>query len=326
MKTQAILIRRHGGPDVLEYTDVEVDEPAKGQVRVRQTAIGLNYADIYQRQGEAGPHETKAFPVVLGSQGAGVVEAVGPGVDDLHVGDEVAYIHPGAYARHVLVPAERTLPVSPEMPADLAAAFLLRGLTAEYLLHRLFTVRPGDPILVHAAAGGMGEVLCQWARALGATVIGTVGSPEKVQIAQAHGCHAVVEYRRADMAQQVLALTDGKGVKVVYDAIGRDAFLPSLDCLAPRGMAINYGTASGNVQAFDLQRLHSRSLSVCRPTLRSFIGTRDELVNAARRFVGALGAGDVKLAVSRSYPLAEIRRAHEDLESRRTTGASILKP
>lgn len=326
MKTQAVLIRRHGGPDVLEYTDVDIGEPAQGQVRVRQTAIGLNYADIYQRQGEAGPHETRSFPVVLGSQGAGVVDAVGAGVDDVRVGDEVAYIHPGMYARHVIVPADRTLPVSAEMPADLAAAFLLRGLTAEYLLHRLFQVQPGDPILVHAAAGGMGEVLCQWARALGATVIGTVGSPGKVQIAQAHGCHAVVEYRSPDMAERVLALTDGKGVKVVYDAVGRDAFLPSLDCLAPRGMAINYGTASGNVQAFDLQRLHSRSLSVCRPTLRSFIATREDLVDAAQRFVRALAAGDVKLAVSRSYALADIRQAHQDLESSRTTGASILRP
>lgn len=326
MKTQAVLIRRHGGPDVLEYTDVEIGDPAQGQVRIRQTAIGLNYADIYQRQGEAGPHETRSFPVVLGSQGAGVVEAVGPGVEDVRVGDEVAYIHPGTYARHVLVPAERTLPLSPEMPADLAAAFLLRGLTAEYLLHRLFVVRPGDPILVHAAAGGMGEILCQWARALGATVIGTVGSPGKAHIAKAHGCHAVIEYRREDMAEQVLALTGGKGVKVVYDAVGRDAFLPSLDCLAPRGMAINYGTASGNVQAFDLQRLHSRSLSVCRPTLRTFIATREELVGAARRFTDILGSGAVKLGVSRRYALADIRQAHEDLESRRTTGASILRP
>ncbi len=326
MKTNAVIIRQHGGPEVLEYTELELAEPGAGQLRIRQTAIGLNYADIYQRQGEAGPHETRAFPVVLGSQGAGVVEEVGPGVAGFKVGDEVAYIHPGMYAQDVLVPAERALPLPPTLSCELAAAFLLRGLTAEYLLHRLYAVQPGDPILVHAAAGGMGEILCQWARALGATVIGTVGSPAKIETALAHGCHAVIDYRSQDLVGEVLALTSGKGVKVVYDAVGRDVFLPSLDCLMPRGMAINYGTASGGVQAFDLQRLHAKSLSVCRPTLRSFIATREELLAAARRFSQAVEAGSVKLAVSRRYPLSEVRQAHEELESRRTTGAAILLP
>src|SRR5690606_38533907 len=280
----------------------------------------------YQRQGEAGPHETRSFPVVLGSQGAGVVQAVGPGVQGFAVGDRVAYIHPGSYARDVLVTAERALPTPAALTDELAAAFLLRGLTAEYLLHRLYEVRPGDPVLVHAAAGGMGEVLCQWARALGAQVIGTVGSAEKVDIATQHGCHAVIEYRRQDMVAEVMALTQGKGVKVVYDAVGKALFLPSLDCLAPRGMAINYGTASGNVEAFDLQRLHAKSLSVCRPTLRTFIAARNEFLAAAQRFANAIESGHLDLKVSRTYALSDIRRAHEDLESGKTTGAAILHP
>lgn len=326
MQTKVVLIRRHGGADVLEYVSQEVGEPQAGQVRVRQSAIGLNYADIYQRQGEAGPHKTGTLPVVLGSQGAGVIEALGPGVSGLAVGDEVAYIHPGAYAQHVLVPADRVLPIGPVLTADLAAAFLLRGLTAEYLLHRLYAVQPGDPILVHAAAGGMGEVLCQWARNLGARVIGTVGSPGKTAVAQRHGCHEVLSSRDPDMAAKVLELTDGKGVKVVYDAVGKDVFLPSLDCLAPRGIAINFGTASGNVQAFDLQLLHAKSLSVCRPTLRTFIERREDLLAAAGRFTDAVAAGAIRLAVDRVYPLEEVRRAHIELESRNTVGAAVLRP
>lgn len=326
MQTKVVLIRRHGGADVLEYVSQEVGEPQAGQVRVRQSAIGLNYADIYQRQGEAGPHKTGTLPVVLGSQGAGVIEALGPGVSGLAVGDEVAYIHPGAYAQHVLVPADRVLPIGPVLTADLAAAFLLRGLTAEYLLHRLYAVQPGDPILVHAAAGGMGEVLCQWARNLGARVIGTVGSPGKTAVAQRHGCHEVLSSRDPDMAAKVLELTDGKGVKVVYDAVGKDVFLPSLDCLAPRGIAINFGTASGNVQAFDLQLLHAKSLSVCRPTLRTFIERREDLLAAAGRFTDAVAAGAIRLAVDRVYPLEEVRRAHIELESRDTVGAAVLRP
>lgn len=326
MQTNAVLIRRHGSSEVLEYGPIPLGEPRSGQLKVRQIAIGLNFADIYQRRGAAGPHETHRFPVVLGSQGAGVVEAVGDDVNDFQVGDKVAYIHEGLYTQAALVPADRTVLLPPSLSCELAAAFLVRGLTAEYLLHRLYPLKPGQTALVHAAAGGMGEILCQWAQALGARVIGTVGSQAKVDVAYAHGCDSVINYGSQDFVQEVNNLTQGDGVDVVYDAVGKDLFLPSLDCLRPRGMVISYGTASGDVQAFDLQLLHAKSLSVCRPTLKTFIATTAELRAAAHRFIQAIEQGHLKLQVSRSYPLSDIRRAHTELENRQTTGASILLP
>ncbi len=326
LQMQAVQVHRHGGPEVLAYGPLPLPQPGPGEVRVRQTAIGLNYADVYQREGEAGPHATGSFPFIPGSQGAGVIQALGPDVAGWHEGDAVGYIHGNTYAEAVCVPAARLVRLPPELPAELAAAFLLRGLTAEYLLHRLYAVAPGDAVLVHAAAGGMGEVLCQWARALGATVIGTVGGPAKMDVARAHGCHHVVDYREAGWPDAVLALTQGQGVAVVYDAVGKDVFVDSLACLRTRGMAISYGTASGNVEGFALQRLHAKSLSVCRPTLRSFIATPQELQAAAARFTQALAQGAVRLAVSRRYALADVRQAHADLQARVTTGAAILVP
>lgn len=326
MNTHGITIARHGGPEVLTYGELPVAEPGPGELRLVQQAIGLNFADVYQRKGAAGPHAAAQFPFVPGSQGAGVVESVGPGVEGFKVGQPVACLHPGAYAVMRVVPASRTLPLPGGLTIETAAATLLRGMTAEYLLHRLFTVRPGDAILVHAAAGGMGQILCAWGRALGATVIGTVGSQAKRDIAAANGCHHVIDYRNEDFVARVNALTGGEGVAVVYDAVGRDVFLPSLDCLRVRGMAINYGTASGDVQAFDLQRLHAKSHSVCRPTLRSFIATPDELRASASRFAAAVQRGDVPARVERRYPLRDAARAHADLESRQTTGAAILLP
>jgi NADPH2:quinone reductase len=327
MRSAAVIARRHGGPEVLEWApDVEVPPPAAGEVRIVQQAIGLNYADIYQRKGAPGPHGSTQFPVVLGSQGAGVVESLGAGVSGLAVGQAVTYIHPGAYAVVRSVPAERVLALPDGLTVETAAAALLRGMTAEYLLHRLFAVKRGDRVLVHAAAGGMGQILSAWARDLGAKVIGTVGSPAKREIALAHGCHHVIDYRQDDFVARVHEITGGRGVAVVYDAVGRDVFVRSLDCLQARGMAINYGTASGDVEAFDLQRLHARSLTVCRPTLRSFIATRDELELSAGRFADAVRRGAVRAAVERRYPLREVARAHADLESRATTGAAILLP
>ena len=326
MKTTAVHIHRHGGPEVLEVTTIEVGEPAPGEVRIRQSAIGLNFADIYQRRGSHGPHAATVFPATLGAQGAGVVEALGAGVQGLAVGQSVAYFHPGAYQAVRNVPASRVLPLPAGITEEMAGATLLRGLTAEYLLHRLYVVQPGDAVLVHAAAGGMGVILSQWARALGATVIGTVGSPEKQAIALAHGCHHVIDYRREDFVARTLELTDKRGVAVVYDAVGRDVFLPSLDCLRPMGMAINYGTASGDVEAFDLQRLHAKSLIVSRPTLRTFIADPADLRRGAATLFGAVERGQLRLEVNRRYPLAEVRRAHEDLESRATVGAAVLVP
>ncbi|RYZ13171.1 MAG: quinone oxidoreductase [Comamonadaceae bacterium] len=326
MKTQAIVCRRHGGPEVLELESIDVGDPGPGELRIVQSAIGLNYADVYQRQGAHGPHGTTSFPFVPGSQGAGVVEAIGPGVEGFTIGQTVAYVHPGAYAGARLLPAARTLPLPEGLTPETAAATLLRGMTAEYLLHRLYAVRPGDPILVHAAAGGMGQILSAWGRALGAVVIGTVGWPDKRAVALESGCHHVVDYRQQDFAAVVNELTRGEGVAVVYDAVGRDAFLPSLDCLRVRGMAINFGTASGDVEAFDLQRLHAKSHSVCRPTLRSFISTPEALRQSAATFAAAVRRGDVPARVARTYALRDAERAHADLESRQTTGAAILVP
>jgi len=323
----AIVAHHLGGPDVLEYLERHtVRDPGPGEVRIVQQAIGLNYADIYQRQGAHGPHATTQFPVILGGQGAGTVESVGAGVRNFKPGDAVAYVHPGAYTGARLVPAARLLHLPEGLTPETAAATLLRGMTAEYLLHRLYAVKPGDRLLVHAAAGGMGQILSAWGRALGAEVIGTVGSAAKQAIALAHGCHHVIDYRREDFVSRVHEITGGQGVAVVYDAVGRDVFLPSLECLQPRGIAINYGTASGDVTGLDLQRLHAKSLSVCRPTLRSYIATREDLELSAGTFAAAVRSGAVKAAVDRRYALRDAAQAHADLESRRTTGAAILVP
>lgn len=324
ISTPAVLIHRNGGPEVLELTELEIPAPGPGELRIVQSAIGVNYADIYQRQGAAGPHETKEFPVVLGSQGAGVVEAIGEGVEGFEIGQEVTYLYPGAYSKVRLVPASRALPVPEGLTLETAAGTLLRGMTAEYLLHRLYPVQPGERVLIHAAAGGMGQILSAWARALGAEVIGTAGSEEKCEIAKACGCHYAINYRTEDFVQRVNEITHGEGVHVVYDAVGRDVFLPSLDCLRPRGMVINYGTASGDVEAFDLQLLHAKSLSVCRPTLRSFTATSEELRMSAETYAAAIRRGDVQATVQHRYPLEDVAQAHADLEGRKTTGAVIL--
>ena len=326
LSTPAVHIHRHGGPEVLQAVMVDVPPPGDGELQIRQSAIGLNFADIYQRRGSHGPHGPATFPVTLGAQGAGVVKAVGPGVPEFRVGQAVAYLHPGAYQVLRNVPAGRVVALPDDLTEELAGATLLRGLTAEYLLRRLHVVEPGETVLVHAAAGGMGVLLAQWARALGATVIGTVGSASKAEVARAHGCHHVIDYLREDFVARTLALTGGAGVAVVYDAVGKDVFVPSLQCLRTRGLAVNYGTASGDVEGLDLQLLHPRSLSVCRPTLRSFVADPAELRQAAQAFFAAVRRGDVRLAVGHRYPFADVQRAHRELEGRATTGATVLIP
>ncbi|MCT9071412.1 quinone oxidoreductase family protein [Cupriavidus gilardii] len=326
MHSAAIQIQRNGGPDELQFVEVAVPPPGEGEVRIRQRAIGVNFADIYQRRGSHGPHQPTSFPVVLGSQGAGRIEAVGPGVSGLQVGQSVACFQPGAYQVVRNVPAARVVPLPPQIPEDVAGATLLRGLTAEYLLRRISPVQAGDAVLVHAAAGGMGVILCQWARALGATVIGTVGSEAKREIALAHGCHHAIDYRREDFVARTLELTDGRGVAVVYDAVGKDVFVPSLSCLRPLGMAINYGTASGDVEAFDLQLLHAKSLMVCRPTLRTFIADAASLRKGMAALTEAVAAGHVRLEVGQRFAFADAREAHRQLEARQTSGAVVLIP
>lgn len=326
MKTAVVRIHRHGGPEVLQYEEVDCPDPGPGEVQIAQSAIGLNFADVYQREGDHGPHDGAAMPITLGGQGAGKVVAVGAGVADFKPGDSVAYISPGAYAAQRNVSAERVLHLPAGIAEDVAAAMLLRGLTAEYLVRRLYRVKPGDQVLVHAAAGGMGLILGQWARALGARVIGTVGSDAKVAIARDHGCDEVIVYSRDDFAARTMELTGGAGVDVIYDGVGKDAFLRSLDCIRPMGMVISYGTASGNVGAFDLQLLHRKSIIVTRPTLRTWIAKRSDYETAAASFFDAVKTGMVRPEIDRSYPLSDIRRAHEELQGRKTVGAAILVP
>lgn len=326
MKTAAVRIHRHGGPDVLQYEEVDLAAPMAGELLLKQTAIGLNFADVYQREGEAGPHDTPKLPVVLGGQGAGVVEAVGEGVTNFKPGDRVAYISPGAYAERRTVSAERVLHLPAQISDQVAAATLLRGLTTEYLVRRLYRIKPGDIALVHAAAGGMGVLLGQWASALGARAIGTVGSDEKVATAKANGCSDVIVYSREDFAARTMELTGGKGADVIYDGVGKAAFLKSLDCIKPMGMVISYGTASGNVGAFDLQLLHRKSIIVTRPTLRTWIAARADYETAAAAFFDAVISGKLRAEVNRSYALRDIRRAHEELQSRNTTGAPVILP
>lgn len=326
MKTAVVRIHRHGGPEVLQYEEVDLRGPGPGEVLLKQTAIGLNFADTYQREGEAGPHDAGTMPITLGGQGAGIIEAVGAGVTDFKTGDMVAYIHPGAYAERRTVPVDKLLHLPPQISDKVAAATLLRGLTAEYLVRRLYKIKPGDTVLVHAAAGGMGLILGQWANALGARVIGTVGVDGKVAIARDHGCSDVIVYGREDFASRTMELTDGAGVDVVYDGVGKSAFLKSLDCVRPMGMVISYGTASGNVGAFDLQLLHRKSIIVTRPTLRTWIAKRSDYEAAAAAFFDTVISGKVRAEVNRSYSLRDTRRAHVELQSRATVGPAIIIP
>ena len=325
MKTQAMLVRAYGGPEVLEHAEIEVPAPGAGEVLLRQLAIGVNFVDIYYRAGQFGK-DSPPLPAIVGVQGAGIVESVGP-LATLEVGDFVAYAgQPGAYVEHRVLPADRLLKLPSGMSPELAAACLVRGLTAEYLLRRLYKVKPGETILFHAAAGGVGKIACQWAKSLGATVIGTVGSDEKARVAAAHGCHHPIVYSREDFVAPVMEITSGRGVPVVYDSIGRDTFMRSLECLRPMGMAINFGTASGQVEAFPLQHLLKKSLIVTRPTLTTWIADRDDYVNAAAAFFEVVRSGAVLVEVGMRYPLREAARAQSDLEGRRANGMPILIP
>ena len=324
--TRAIRIHATGGPEVLRFEAVDPGRPGPGQALVRQTAIGLNFIDTYHR---SGLYPLPSLPHGIGMEAAGVVEAVGDGVVVVRPGDRVGYASgaPGAYAELRVVPADRLVPLPDGIDDRTAAAMLLRGMTVEYLIRRAFRVEPGMTVLLHAAAGGLGLIACQWLRHLGATVIGTVGSDEKAALAREHGCAHTIVYTREDFVAHVRELTSGRGVPVVYDSVGRSTFAGSLDCLARRGMLVGFGNASGAPPPFDPLLLSRKgSLYLTRPTLMDYTATRDELLASARALFEVVQQGRVKVEIRQTWPLAEAAEAHRAFEARRTVGSSVLLP
>ncbi len=323
--THAIRFHQTGGPEVLRWEEVVVPAPAVGEATVRHHAVGLNFIDIYHRSG--------LYPVPLpsgiGLEGAGVVQALGSGVVDLAVGDRVAYAGGpvGAYAEARNIPADRLVKLPAAIDFRTAAAMMLQGMTAQYLLRRTYRVQPGDTILIHAAAGGVGLIVCQWAKALGATVIGTVGSDAKAALAKAHGCDHPVVYTRENFVERVKAITGGAGVPVVYDSIGKDTFQGSLDCLRPLGMMVTFGNSSGPVPPLDLLELSKRgSLFITRPSLMSYTAKRADLVQMASELFAVVVDGKVKIEVNQTCALKDAAQAQRDLEARKTTGSTIMLP
>ena len=322
--SKVVRIRQVGGPEVLRWEDVDVGNPEAGQALIRQTAAGLNYIDTYHR---TGLYPVPSLPVVLGMEGAGVVEAVGQGVREVSVGDRVAYCMAiGGYAERRLVQARVLVRLPDGISDEQGAAMMLKGCTAQYLLRRTYTVKPGDTILIHAAAGGVGLIMCQWAKHLGATVIGTVGSPEKAAVAEAHGCDHTINYKTEHFVERVQEITNGAGVPVVYDSVGKDTFTASLDCLRPRGLMVSFGQSSGAIPPFSPGVLATKgSLFLTRPTLVTYTGTREELVATANQLFDVVLKGAVKIEVNQTYPLNQAAQAHRDLEARKTTGSTLFR-
>jgi NADPH2:quinone reductase len=322
---KAIVVKEHGGPEVLSYEDVPVPEPGPGEARVRLAAAGVNFIDIYQRTGLY-PIEP---PFILGQEGAGEVDAVGEGVEDLSVGDHAAFAGVmGAYAEYVVAPAEKLVPVNVTLvEARLAAAAMLQGMTAHYLTHSTFPLEEGQTALVHAAAGGVGLLLCQMAKMRGATVIGTAGNEEKAQLARDAGADEVIVYTEQDFVEETRRITGGEGVHVVYDSVGKDTFDGSLDCLRPRGYMVLFGSSSGPVPPFDPQILNQKGgLFLTRPSLAHYTATREELLWRAESVLSWIGNNALEVRIGNTYPLSEAAQAHRDLEGRKTTGKLILIP
>src|ERR1700681_1439377 len=321
----AIRIHQPGGPEVLQWESVAVAEPGPGEARVRHTAVGLNYIDTYFRTGLY----KLPLPSGIGVEGAGMVEAVGPGVTDISKGDRVAYggHPPGSYAEVRVMPADKLVKLPDDVSDRSAATLMLKGLTVQYLFRQTFPLKGGETILFHAAAGGVGLIACQWARALGVTLIGTVGSDEKAALAKANGCAHTIVYTRENFVERVKEITGGKGVPVVYDAVGKDTFPASLDCLAPRGMFVSFGNASGPIAAFDILLLAQKgSLYATRPTLATYTASRSDLLRMADEMFALVKGGKIVSEARQSYALKDAAQAHRDLEARKTTGATLLLP
>jgi len=320
----AIRIYETGGPEKMRWEEIQVDEPGPGEVQVRNTAIGLNFIDVYHRNGLY----PMQLPTTLGMEGAGVVEKVGPKVKGFKVGDRVAYANPiGAYAEVLNRPVARLVKVPAGIDDRTAASIMLKGMTAWYLCRRTYKVKKGDTILVHAAAGGVGQILCQWAKHLGATVIGTVGSEEKAAIAKKAGCKYVIVTSKEKFVERVKEITKGKGVPVLYDGVGKDTFMDSLDCISPLGMMVSFGNASGAVPPLNLGLLAQKgSLFVTRPTLFTYTAEREELERAAKELFAVVKSRAVKISINQTYALKDAAQAHIDLESRKTTGSTVLLP
>ena len=324
--SKAIVINQTGGPEVLRWVDYDPGQPGPGQVRLRHEAVGLNFIDVYHR---TGLYPLPSLPAVPGMEGSGTVEAVGDGVTEVAAGDRVAYagLPPGAYAQVRRIPADRLVILPESITTHQAAAMMLQGMTARYLLRGCFDVKAGDTILIHAAAGGVGSIVCQWAKHLGATVIGTVGSEEKAATATANGCDHPILYTRENFVARVKEITNDRGVDVVYDSVGQATFMVSLDCLRPLGTMVSFGQSSGPVALLELGLLSAKgSLFLTRPTLMTYTAKREDLLIHARDLFEVVEKGVVKVEIRQTYPLSDAARAHRDLEGRRTTGSSILLP
>ncbi|HZL40087.1 MAG TPA: quinone oxidoreductase [Pseudolabrys sp.] len=322
----AVRVHKHGGPDVLTVDDIEVPAPGQGQVKLKQHAIGVNFIDTYFRVGMY--PSPVGMPFVAGNEGAGEVTAVGPGVTDIKVGDRVGYVAPlGAYAAERLLPADRAVKLPDNITYEQAAAMMLKGMTVQYLLNRTYKVGKGTIILVHAAAGGVGLIACQWANHIGATVIGTVGSKDKAELAKKNGAHHTILYRDEDFVAKVKEITSGKLCDVVYDGIGKDTFPASLDCLRPMGYFVSFGSASGPIEAFNINLLQAKgSLFATRPTLNHYAAKREDLLATAKDLFEKVSSGAVKIPASHKYALKDAAKAHRDLEGRKTTGSVVLIP
>jgi NADPH2:quinone reductase len=332
--TKAIRIHANGGPEVMRFEDVELPAPAAGEARVRQTAIGVNYSDVNVRRGGFYLARPSRFPLILGNEAAGVVESVGPGVAGIAAGDRVAYAgmrgeffeETGAYAQARNVPADRLIKLPAGISDRQAAAMMVKGFTASLIINRIFRPGGGDAVLIHTAAGGVGMILCQWSKHLGATVIGTVGSPQKARIAQAHGCDHAILYREVDFVAAIKAIAP-QGVAAVFDGVGKDTFMASLDCVRPFGMLVNYGNASGHPPPVDLLLLAKRgSLSVCRPALSSLTADVPAMRAAAAELFDLVERGILKIKIGRTYALADAAAAHRDIEGRTSEGSMLLLP